>query len=84
MPEQQKPPDRLIPADDTLYSTDNGRLLCGRHLGVAAAYTGKDISGQEIVEVDEVERLMWKQYDLGEPQCETCKAIAAKEAATDA
>jgi hypothetical protein len=43
-----KQPTRLIPADSTLYLTDNGALYCGAHLGMSAAYTGRDISGQKI------------------------------------
>ena len=37
--------------DDILYSGDNGRLFCGRHAGVSARYTGRDISGQRVEEV---------------------------------
>lgn len=32
----------------SIYLTDNGRALCGKHLGSCAAATGRDISGQKI------------------------------------
>jgi hypothetical protein len=35
-----------------VFFTDNGRILCGEHLGVTARATGRDLSGDEIVEVD--------------------------------
>lgn len=31
-----------------LYFTDNGRVLCGQHLGASARLTGRDLSGQRI------------------------------------
>jgi hypothetical protein len=36
---------------DTIYLGDNGRALCGAHLGASARYTGRDLSGQEIMAV---------------------------------
>jgi hypothetical protein len=52
-----------------IYLTDNGRALCGDHLGASARYTGRDISGQEIMEIS--------PDMLGEPgvdmiRCESC------------
>lgn len=39
-------------ADDAaVYLTDNGRALCGEHLGQTAKATGRDISGQKIMVV---------------------------------
>ena len=36
------------PSSLALYLCDNGRCLCGDHLGASAKYTGRDISGQSI------------------------------------
>ena len=35
--------------NENLYLTDNGRCLCGEHLGHTAKATGRDISGQKIL-----------------------------------
>ena len=36
-------------ADDSrLYLGDNGICLCGEHLGMTAKYSGRDISGQRL------------------------------------
>lgn len=35
----------------TVYLTDNGAALCGEHLGNSARMTGRDLSGQAIMEV---------------------------------
>jgi len=40
--------DLRVSNPDTLYLTDNGRALCGAHLGASARFTGRDISGQKI------------------------------------
>ncbi len=37
---------------DTIYLGDNGRVFCGRHAGMSATYTGRDISGQPVVALD--------------------------------
>ena len=34
-----------------LYFTDNGAMLCSKHLGSSAQHTGRDISGQPIERV---------------------------------
>jgi hypothetical protein len=74
----QKEPTRKIPADGTLYFTDNGRLLCGNHLGASAAYTGRDISGQRIARVRDGE-LAALAAEVGHPAgCETCTASARR------
>ncbi len=36
---------------NTLYFTDNGRVVCGSHLGYTAKASGRDISGQKIAAV---------------------------------
>lgn len=33
---------------DTIYLCDNGRAVCGEHLGAEAKYSGLDISGAPI------------------------------------
>ena len=38
-------------APDTVFLTDNGRALCGEHLGATARLTGRDLSGQPILPV---------------------------------
>ncbi len=39
------------PTPTAIYLGDNGRALCGQHLGMTARYTGRDISGQSIQRV---------------------------------
>lgn len=36
---------------DALYLGDDGRCYCGDHLGSAAYYSGRDISGQPVYRV---------------------------------
>lgn len=36
---------------EALYLGDNGRCLCGEHLGATARHTGRDLSGQPVMEV---------------------------------
>jgi len=49
-----KPLDMPAPVlePDTLYFGDNGRCFCGRHAGASALYTGRDISGQRVEQVN--------------------------------
>lgn len=63
----------------SIYLTDNGRALCGAHLGSSAKHTGRDISGQEIMEVTpEIAEL--SKTDFGYvPSCETCGAEPGDE-----
>lgn len=69
---QPIPVPRRVVADDTLYITDNGRILCGAHCGMSAAYTGRDISGQPIRAVFDDAADDWIA-EVGEPiQCEQC------------
>jgi hypothetical protein len=37
--------------DDAIYLGDNGRAFCGVHAGNSAAYTGRDLSGQAVMEI---------------------------------
>ena len=63
---------RKVVSDDALYFTDNGRIVCGRHCGTSAAYTGRDISGQKIERVTPAAASSWLA-EVGEPiVCEDC------------
>jgi len=64
---------QFAPVLGALYYTDNGRVLCGRHLGVSAATTGRDISGQSVAEVTADDSAQ-ARYDGWEVKCETCGA----------
>lgn len=55
-----------------IYLTDNGRALCGEHLGASARFTGRDISGQEIYRVTPADVREW-----GPVCCETCGRAAS-------
>lgn len=62
---------------DTIYLTDNGRALCGDHLGSSARYTGRDISGQKIEAVTPADvREMRSVYGV-EIACESCGKAAS-------
>lgn len=43
-------PDQKL-HDDKLYMGDNGRVLCGKHSGNSAKYSGYDISGQKVLTI---------------------------------
>ena len=59
-------------ADETLYMTDNGRTVCGKHLGASARHTGRDLSGQSIMAVTpEVAQVARDEYGYI-PECEDC------------
>jgi hypothetical protein len=56
-----------------LFFCDNGRLLCSEHLGATAKATGRDISGQRIMKLNEAARA--ELVALGcSASCETCGA----------
>lgn len=59
-------------SDATIYSTDNGRTLCGKHLGSSAKATGHDISGQAIAPIGPDEAQYAKATFGYIPECETC------------
>lgn len=63
--------------DDALYMMDNGRVLCGRHCGASARYTGRDISGQQVVRLTPADiRASIRDYGW-EPVCERCGKAAS-------
>lgn len=62
----------------TLYITDNGRTLCGDHVGASAKYTGHDISGQPIYPVTPADVAYNDAHGWPEIQCETCGCRASR------
>lgn len=56
---------------DAVYLTDNGRALCGAHLGATARMTGCDLSGMPILEMTP-ELVAEAQAEGFTPKCETC------------
>lgn len=60
--------------EHALYLGDNGRCLCGQHLGYTASATGRDLSGQEIYQ------LQLADHQIGTPPfaCEECGAILGR------
>ncbi len=42
-----------------IYSADNGRLICVECAGMSAKYTGRDLSGQEVLAVPYMETVEW-------------------------
>ncbi|HEY9467616.1 MAG TPA: hypothetical protein VIR54_31200 [Vicinamibacterales bacterium] len=59
--------------DNTMiYLTDNGRALCGQHLGSSAKHTGRDISGQPIEPVTPEVATMARDEFGYIPSCEHC------------
>lgn len=66
-------------SDDALYFCDNGRILCGAHLGNSARHTGRDISGQRIARVTAADDAAFFA-DVGElGGCEMCGKTLATE-----
>lgn len=60
-----------VTKDDALYFTDNGACYCGKHLGMSARYTGRDISGQKIERI--TPKVMAECQTIGfSPKCENC------------
>lgn len=59
-------------SNDMIYLTDNGRAVCGSHLGASARYTGRDLSGQEILPVTpDVAQQALDEFGYI-PECEDC------------
>lgn len=72
---------RFTPDVQAIYLTDNGRALCGQHLGFSAALTGRDISGQEIYRLTQADADYWRKHFQQErgilrlPSCEDCGKV---------
>ncbi|MBD3163093.1 MAG: hypothetical protein GF328_13405 [Candidatus Latescibacteria bacterium] len=61
--------------EDALYFGDNGRVFCGRCAGASARYTGRDISGQPVMEISTEVAQEFEEAvsDIrGHCECETC------------
>lgn len=74
--------------DRTLYLGDNGRCYCGEHSGMSARYTGRDISGNEVlplcVTLVVAEGIDPAEFSCDEPRCDRTLADAdALDAETD-
>ncbi len=64
---------------DSVFVTDNGRLLCGADLGASARFTGRDISGQRIERVSPEYAAAYNRdlADIGVVCCcEACGKVA--------
>jgi len=64
--------DRPVVDDAALYIADNGRCLCGAHLGNMARFTGRDISGQKVERMTPAAARKALRVFHWEPACETC------------
>ena len=62
-----------------LFSCDNGRLLCGAHLGHAARTTGRDISGQPVAQLTDSQRDALRELLAADPVCEVCAYLSRPE-----
>jgi len=62
---------KFNPEPSALYFTDNGRIVCGEHLGMTARFTGRDISGQRIVAVKPRDLAEFARQDFV-CRCERC------------
>ena len=59
-------------SDDMIYLTDNGRAVCGEHLGSCARHTGRDLSGQAILPITpDVAKQARDEFGYI-PECEDC------------
>lgn len=68
--------------DVAIYLTDNGRALCGRHLGATSRATGRDISGQPIHRLTDADQRYARQAFGAAIPCEQC-AIDGGQAAIE-
>lgn len=64
-------------SETAVYLTDNGRMLCGKHLGYTARTTGHDISGLDIIELTPALVRAGRADGLRIPKCETCGLSAS-------
>lgn len=67
---------RFTANQNTLYLCDNGRCVCGDHLGTTAKMTGRDLSGQRVYAIRPTD------HKIGTTpfKCETCNAILGRTA----
>lgn len=69
---------RVILDKDTLYSCDNGAVYCGEHCGASARYSGRDISGQEVMVLTKQDVANARAAYGVTLRCETCRKEATK------
>lgn len=77
MPVPPRPKPKLKPG--TIYSGDNGRLLCVHCAGMSAKFTGYDLSGHRVIPLGQDDALEWEAH-FGEPMsceggCTTYRSI---------
>ena len=62
--------------EDDLYLGDGGRAFCGRlhHAGMAAFYTGRDLSGQPVHRVTDADQREARGLGVA-LACETCAVL---------
>lgn len=66
-----------------VFGLGDGRIVCGRHAGMTAQYTGRDLSGQRILMVSKVVAKQWLA-NFGEPiKCEDCGGPVTEESDHD-
>lgn len=67
-------PPQPVLEPDALYLTDNGALYHGRCCGFTAQYTGRDISGQEVVRLGPAEHAEMVKMGIPDSRivCESC------------
>jgi len=70
--EARKPFKKPTPVlkEDVIYSADNGMLICKKCAGQSALYTGRDISGQEVVAIPRSENEAWEKFFGEDMACE--------------
>jgi len=56
---------------NTIYISDNGRMICEKCAGQSALYTGRDISGQKVDECSEAENEYWVKHFGSSLKCES-------------
>ncbi len=62
--------------DDAIYLGDNGMSFCGKCAGQSARYTGRDLSGQEVMRVQPEDVTYAAQMGMT-IRCEGCGRCAS-------
>jgi len=57
---------------EAIYLGDNGRCFCGRHAGMTAQYTGRDLSGQPVHRVTVADQAEARRMGVS-LACEVCR-----------
>ena len=53
------PPPKATLRAGTIYSADNGRLICLHCAGASAKFTGRDLSGMKVVPMTQNDNAEW-------------------------